>query len=180
MWLSEFSYLVNQEADDTGMPGAYRIGYLYQTGAVKKFSGPTVDGNWCFYTQLEQMVYRPDDNDDSRGLSPFVALLFGPKEKNLFPFFYIAGLVFKGPFPERPKDSLNIGMAYGKYSSDLAETESQAGKPRQNFEAVFELNYWIQINQWCVFTPDFQFIVHPRGLDIPNAFCMGAQIGFIL
>lgn len=178
--VSELSYLVNQEEDDEGMAGTYKVGYVYLTGATQTFSNRTVDGDWSAYAQLEQVIYRPDGGETNRALSPFLALLFSPKEKNLFPFYTIAGLVYQGPFANRPDDSFNLGVAYGKYSTDLANAEAQSGKPKQNYEAVVELNYWFQVNQWCVFTPDFQFIIHPRGLEIPNAFCIGAQIGFIL
>ena len=169
-----------KKKNDEGMAGTYKVGYVYLTGATQTFSNRTVDGDWSAYAQLEQVIYRPNGGETNRALSPFLALLFSPKEKNLFPFYTIAGLVYQGPFSNRPDDSCNLGVAYGKYSTDLANTETQSGKPKQNYEAVIELNYWFQVNQWCVFTPDFQFIIHPRGLEIPNAFCIGAQIGFVL
>jgi len=181
IWITEWGYQVNQEKGDTGMPGNYRVGFLYQTGPVSKFLNGTVRGDPGFYVLLDQMIYRPNTcKKTNRGLTPFVALLFAPKDKNLFPFFYTAGLVYQGPLACRPDDSVNLGMAYGKYSSDLAKSQRRAGKEAQNFETVIELNYWIQVNKWFTITPDLQYVIHPSGLNIPNAFCLGAQIGIVL
>ena len=178
--VSELSYLVNQEEDDEGMAGTYKVGYVYLTGATQTFSNRTVDGDWSAYAQLEQVIYRPDGGETNRALSPFLALLFSPKEKNLFPFYTIAGLVYQGLFQTGLMTRSISAWRMENIAPDLANTESQSGKPKQNYEAVVELNYWFQVNQWCVFTPDFQFIIHPQGLEIPNAFCIGAQIGFVL
>ncbi len=181
IWITEWGYELNQEKGDKGLPGNYRVGFLYQTGSVNKFLNGSVRGDQCFYVLLDQMIYRPSTpKRTNRGLTPFVALLFAPKEKNLFPFFYTAGLVYQGPFARRPKDSASLGVAYGKYSTDLAKAERRERKEAQNFEMVVELNYWFQINKWCTFIPDMQYVIHPRGLNIPNAFCLGAQIGFVL
>lgn len=180
IWITEWAYQVNQLAKDRGMPGNYRAGFVYQTGPVSKFTGERVRGDYSYYFLIDQMIYRPSCPVGSQGLTPFIAILVAPKDRNLFPFFTTAGLIWQGPFSKRPRDSASFGVAYGNYSTDLDEAERKAGKEVQTSETVLELNYWFQVNDWFQITPDFQYVIHPRGLDIPNAFCIGAQIGFIL
>ncbi len=190
IWITEWAALVNQREKSTGLPGNYKIGFVYQTGDVQQFKNGTIHGNYCCYLQLDQMIYRQGDPRLKQGLTPFAALLFAPKDRNSFPFFFLAGLVYEGLFSSRPWDTTNIGIAYGKYSSDLASVQRAAqrqgmpglfGNLPQNFEIALELNHWFQVNNWFTFTPDIQYIINPSGYGtIPNALVIGAQIGIIL
>ncbi len=173
IWISEWCLLVNQEKEDRGMPGNYKVGAFYLTGSEAKFKGGSQQGDPCYYLLFDQMVYR----NKNAALTPFISLVFAPADQNLFPIFFNCGLVFKGPFPKRPDDTLNIGYIYGKYSTDLAKVQRQTGIEPQNFETIYELNYWIQFNQWFYIAPDFQVVVHPKGRETPTAYVIGAQIG---
>lgn len=188
--MTEWSFQVNRLKTDTGYPGNYRAGFYYvtdQTGS--KFSGGHFHGDWGYYFLLDQMIYRHGGPESDRGLTPFVALLFAPKDRNLLPFYVTAGLVYKGLFSSRPADYTNLGVIYGKYSSDLRSAQEMAkkmhllgpfGNRPQNFEAIIELNHWFQINQWFQVVPDVQYIISPKGFgDIPNALVIGAQVGVI-
>ena len=136
------------------------------------------------------MVYRHGGPETDRGLTPFIALLFAPKDRNLLPFFITSGLVYKGLFASRPKDYTNLGFIYGKYSTDLRSAQGIAkrthmmptfGNQPQNFEALVELNHWFQINPWFIIVPDIQYVINPRGLGtIKNAWVVGAQISITL
>lgn len=180
IWISEWCYLVNQEKGDRGMPGNYKLGYFYLTGSESKFRGGRKKGDPCYYLLFDQMIYRRGGPGSKEGLTPFISLIFAPKDRNLFPLFFNCGLCFKGPFSSRPNDALNIGYIYGKYSSDQAKVQSSQGLEPQNFETVFELNYWVQINSSFYIAPDFQYILHPKGRHTPNAYVFGAQIGIDL
>lgn len=172
IWINEWCVLVNQEKNDRGMPGNYKAGAFYLTGDEPKFTGGKESGDPCYYLLFDQMIYR------GRGtLTPFFSLIFAPANRNLFPFFFNSGLVYKGPFKSRPSDSINFGYIYGKYSWDQAKVQSRAGIEPQNFESVLELNYWLQLTPWFYIAPDLQYIIHPKGRHTPNAFCIGAQIG---
>ena len=162
IWITECDLLVNQKPQER-YPGNYKAGFFYQTANTKIFSGG-VGGDPGFYFQIDQMVFD--------GITPFAAMIFQPKDRNLMPLFLSSGLVFQGLIANRPQDTLSLGYAYGKFSSDLATG--------QNFESVFEATYWWQVNQWLSVMPDLQIIFHPKGTDIPNAFCLGFQMGFIL
>jgi porin len=180
IWITEWCVLNNQAPGDHGMPGNYKVGYFFLTGDEPKFSGGKERGDPCFYILLDQMIYRRGGADSNQGLTPFISLVFQPKNRNLIPFFFDGGLVFRGPLSSRPKDVASVGYIYGKFSPDKARVDRQAGKEPQNFESVIEASYWAQINPWFYIMPDLQYIIHPKGLDIPNAFVIGAQIGLNL
>lgn len=175
IWITEWCALINQAPGDLGMPGNYKVGYFYLTGDEPKFRGGKERGDPCFYLLFDQMVYRHEGTD--RGLTPFISLVFAPKNRNLFPFFLDCGLVYKGLFASRPDDYANLGFVYGKYSSTLADVQRENHIEPQNFESVIELNYWIQVNKWFNIVPDMQYIIHPKGRNTPNAYVIGAQIG---
>lgn len=177
VWITEWCLLVNQEKEDKGMPGNYKIGAYYLTGSVKKFSGGSEKGDPGLYVLFDQMIYRHGGPGSDRGLTPFISLIFQPENRNLFPFFANGGLVYKGIFPSRPNDTAAFGFVYGKYSSDLNREQKKKHEQVQSAETVLELNYWIQLNHWFYIMPDVQYIIRPKGLNIPNALVIGAQIG---
>jgi len=190
-WITEWSYQVNQLRGDVGYPGNYRAGYFYYTDSQgEKYLGGHYHGNYGYYFLIDQMIYRHGDPGEGRGLTPFIALLFAPKDRNLFPFFMTSGLVYKGLFSSRPKDYTNLGFIYGKYSSDMRQAQEIAkrmhqmplfGNQPQNFEALVELNHWFQISPWFIIVPDLQYVIRPRGLKtIKNAWVVGVQISVTL
>jgi porin len=189
LWITEAAVRINQKEGDQGLPGNYRAGLVYQTGNTTAFQSGPVQGNFCYYFLFDQMIYRPGGAGTTQGLTPFLTLLFTPASKNLFPFFCTAGLVYKGLISSRPRDTTNLGVAYGQFSKDLAAAEKAArtsgligpfGSRPQTYEAVLELNHWFQINDWFTFTPDIQYIFNPKGYGtIQNALVLGAQIGLI-
>ena len=187
--IGEWALLVNQGKGDTGYPGNYRVGAYYYTGTEKeKFLGGKAHGNYGYYILLDQMVVSFGDVGAERGITPFIALLFAPSDRDIMPFFLASGLVCWGLFPARPKDSLNLGFLYGKYSTDMRKAQQQAknlrllgpfGDQPQNFEALIEFNYWFEVNPWLAITPDLQYIINPSGFGtIPNALACGVQVGF--
>lgn len=191
--ITEWSYQVNQLKTDTGYPGNYRAGYFYYTDSKgDKFLGGHYHGNSGYYFLIDQMILRVGDPKLERGLTPFIAVLFAPKDRNLLPFYISSGLVYKGLFPSRPKDYTNLGFIYGKYSTDMKKAQEIAKRTRmtlipnfgnqsQNFEALVELNHWFQINPWFIIVPDIQYIINPRGLGtIKDALVVGAQISITL
>lgn len=188
--ISEWALQTNQADGDSGYPGNYSVGAYYYTGTEKeKFLGGMVHGNYGYYFLLDQMIIRFGEVGSARGVTPFLALLFAPKDRNIMPFFLSTGLVCLGPFSARPDDSINLGFAYGKYSTEMRKAQQQAknlkllgpfGDKPQNFEAVIELNYWFKVNQWLTITPDVQYIINPSGFGtIPNALVIGAEVGFL-
>ncbi len=188
-FITEWTYLHNHGKFDCGLPGMYKTGLFYYSGKFNKFSNSETCGNHGYYFMLDQMVYREGGSESDQGLTPFATLLFAPKDRNTFPFFFSSGLVYKGLFPERCKDISSLGVAYGSYSSDLREVQritQQTGIPLgfgdrpQNFEMVIDINHRYYLNKWSYIQPDLQYIINPKGFgDIDNALVIGAQFEII-
>jgi porin len=207
LW-TEWIYQLNQQPKDTGLPGNYTVGCFYYTGKFDTFRGRTQRGNYGYYFLADQKAYQPKGTQGSvasaatqadsfsgeeRGITPFVAFTFAPKNRNMMPFFFDVGINYAGPFSKRPDDVLAIAYGYGKISTELRRLQRLAqqgadlndvmedlidtlGDEPQNFEAVIELNYWFQITPWFTFTPDFQYIFNPGGTgNIRDAFVLGAR-----
>ncbi len=184
--ITEWDYLLNQNADDDGLPGSYRAGAYLVTGKAAKFSGNVASNNFGYYFLFDQMLNRKGDRTSTDGLTAWGAFLFAPANRNEFPFFVSAGLVDKGIFKARPDDALCLGVAYGRYSSDLREAELLAkknhlivpfGNRPQTAETNLEINYWIHVNKRVDLTPVAQYIINPRGFGtIQNAFTLGIQL----
>jgi len=188
--ITEWAFLANQGPDSHGLPGNYKLGGYYVVGKAEKFDGSKQKGNYGYYILLDQMVYRRKHSPSNQGLTPFVAFMFAPINRNTFPFFFMAGLVYKGIITTRLEDVLAVGIAYGHYSEDLKRAEQLAknrkiigpfGNQPQVFETVLEANYWVQVNKWLSITPDVQYIINPKGFGtIQNALVLGVQIGLDL
>lgn len=185
--ITEWSWRVNRLEEDKGYPGNYRAGYFYYTDmSGEKYLGGHFHGNYGYYFLIDQMVYRQGGPESDRGLTPFVAILFAPKDRNPLPFYIASGLVYKGLFPSRPQDFTNLGYLYGKYSTDQRAAQRLAQKMKllgpfgnqpQNFESIVELNHWFQVNPWFIIVPDVQYVINPKGFGtIPNALVIGTQV----
>jgi len=174
MWISEWTYLHNQESNSRGLLGNYTIGGYY-------ISGNAVS-NYGYYLQFDQKIYR--------GLTSWGAFLFAPADRNEFPFFCAAGLIYQGMWASRPGDALCLGMTYGHYSDDMRKTELLAKRNAilgpfashtQSAEANIELNYWFQATSWLTLTPVAQYIINPKGFGtIQNALVVGIQVSIDL
>ena len=182
--ISQWSLLNNSTSK--GYKGNYSVGAFIVTGKTTESPLEQKKGNWMIYTMIDQMIYRKGDADSTKGITPFIALLFAPeKDRNLFPFFFTTGIVFDGIIPTRDDDVFVLGAAYGKYSRDLRIFQEQQREQGlnvfpQNAETVLEANYRIQVTPWFYFQPDFQYIIKPRGIDnISDAFVLGAQTGIV-
>jgi len=171
----ELGYLYDQ-VDPCGLPGNYLIGAGYSTRRKLFFlSGKKSSGNYELYIQCDQMVMRTTDKS---GITPFFTFLYSPDNRNLFPYFFMTGVVAEGIIPSRPDDSINFGVNWGQYSADLREKERREGTPQQHSETDFELNYKAQLSEFFFIQPNIQYIIWPSGIkSISNAFVIGIQSG---
>ncbi len=177
VWITEWNILVNQGKEDHGLPGNYKVGFYYLNGSRDKFSGGSQKGDPGLYFLFDQKLYSPKGHKSDQGLTAFISNILQPKNRNVFPLFFNGGLTYKGLIPGRPKDTAAFGVIYGDFSSDLDKKQRRENLPRQSAETVLELNYWMQLTHWFYIMPDIQYIIRPKGLNTPNAFVIGAQIG---
>jgi porin len=193
------------------LPGRYAAGAIYFGVENSSFNGSTNDGRWAFYWQADQMLYRapspeepgplakgPSDGKSvsdgkeppvvkskpkltDKGLYFFSLFEYAPEFNNVLPFYFHAGLIYKGLIPTRDKDQLGFAIAYGNYSFDKIEAQNAAGRGlEQTYEGVLEWDYRIQVNNWSYIQPVVQYIFRPNGAGVvSNATVIGMQIGVL-
>ena len=190
MWISECTYLFTPQSHRNRLEGNYTIGGYYITGKTAKFNTSQPSNNYGYYILFDQMLYRNKKPKNDERLTSWGSLVLAPPDRNPFPIFFAAGLVYQGLFTSRPHDALCLGAAYGHYSSDLHKSVLAAkrktlarlyGNQSQCSETDIELNYWLQATSWLTLTPVLQYIITPSGKrSIPNALVAGIQVGIDL
>ena len=90
------------------------------------------------------------------------------------PVFVNGGVLFNAPFKSRADDVLCFGVAYGKFSNKYADHRSDS------YEAVFELNYKVQINRFSFIQPNVQYVLNTNGGEYGDAVVLGIQFGLNL
>ena len=198
MYIQELDILTNQAKDSQGMPGNYRLGLYYHSG---KFFDQYLDtsggsyivsgvsrkkhiGNYGLYTHFDQMIYREGGPGSDQGLTAFVATTWAPADINQFPFFIDGGIFYKGLIPKRDDDIAAWGFAYGKWSGDLADSQSDdrdsnsANTRPQSYEMMIEFTYKAMITKYFFVQPDIQLIINPGGTKrYKNALVLGTRMG---
>jgi porin len=169
--IGELGYLYQQGQGATGLPGNYKIGAYVDSNGYPDLSSAAqaeIRGNYGVYVLVDQMVYREGDSQSPQGLTPFAAVTFAPSNRNTFPWFFSAGVVYQGLIPRRDNDTAAFGLAYGKFSKYLSG---------QHYEMVLEWTYEVAIAPWLTLQPDLQYIIKPSGMsNIANALVGGMQI----
>ena len=123
------------------------------------------------------MIYREKGAKD-QGLTPLAAATIGPDNVNEFPFFIMAGLIYKGLVPGRDDDVTAVEVVYAKYSDKIKESQQSVGASPQKYETMLEFTHKIMITKWMYMQPDLQYIISPGGTgNIDDALVAGFQFG---
>jgi porin len=168
MEVAQFTYSANSGQDDPGLPGIYNIGGFYSSAKYQLLSGPKIhDGNYGFYFEAEQMIYRYGGAGSDVGLTPWLAITYSPRRSiSQLPVLILAGAAYHGLIPGRSDDNAAFGFYYGNLSgaSSLAS------------EKALELNYTWWTTPWLSVTPDAQYVFNPGGSSgSKNAAVLGLQ-----
>ena len=78
------------------------------------------------------------------------------------------GLSYQGLIPGRDGDIAGIGVAFAQHSADLTT----------DHEMAIEATYSIRLTPAIYLQPDVQWIHHPGGGGISDAWVVGLRIGF--
>ena len=186
----ELQYAVNQPAigdmvrsggTGSGLPGAYKAGFWYDSGA---FPDPRFDtdgvsladplsngvprshrGNWSVYALADQMVWRPDP-DSARSVGVFARAMGAPGDRNTVNFSLNAGVTLKAPLPGRDNDTVGVGYGIARVSSSTSGFDRDAAVPGvingpRSSESFLEVTYQYQAAPWLLVQPDFQYVYSP-------------------
>src|SRR4029453_13056600 len=86
-------------------------------------------GNYGFYGLFDQALIRfgAPGEEILRGIGVTACVQAAPDENiSQMPFFFTAGILARGIFPQRPRDVAGFGVVYGQFSSDLRSAQRLA------------------------------------------------------
>jgi carbohydrate-selective porin OprB len=181
----EFGYRTNAQND--ALPRGYDIGGFYDTGA---YADPLLNtagqarvlsggapmehiGRSGIYLQAQQMLYRPDPNND-RGLTLFGALNFTTSGETEIANDVVVGLVDKGPFAARPNDYLGVAATFlginHRVTQRIDDTITAQGGTGHvsSEEGVLEVDYGIGLAPGIDLIPFMQYVSHPDQYTDPD------------
>jgi porin len=157
---NEAGYFVIGEADLSftlaSLPGVLGIGGWGHTGRFDRFGGGERKGAQGGYAYLQQTLWLADETDLSAP-SLSMWLIGGLSQASVDPVAasIAGGILWNGPLPGRPNDSLGLGIAYA-WASDAA------GSPfTRPGECVLEAYYQFQLTPWMFLQPDLQIVTTP-------------------
>jgi porin len=186
LFIAELQYAVNEPAPGqlvpadqpppSGLPGTYKIGFWYDTGAFPdqrfgtdglSLASPDSDGdpkihpgNDSFYGVADQTVWQ-SAADNARSLNLFGRIMVAPEDQNLVDFSFNGGVTLAAPLPGRDNDQAGIDLGIGHVSRRAAGLDRDQGHVVRGVETLLELTYQAQITPWLQLQPDLQYIVDP-------------------
>lgn len=140
--------------------GRMGLGGWYNTTTIQRFNGEDQNGTGGPYLFIDQVVWREDEKDR---LGIFA--IFGhanPKVSFIQRTIGAGGVLF-GVIPKRPKDNIGLALGMSKMS------HSPGSGTTKNYESTMETFYELSVVDWVTVLSDFQYIVHPGGQDLSNA-----------
>jgi porin len=185
--IAEAGYQINGLRGDTGLLGNYKAGVWYDdhqftdfTTVARGHAAGASRGNWGFYGLFDQVLMRFGGTGSNRGFGVTGSVLVSPDQSiSQMPLFATAGVVARGIFPSRPTDVGGFGVAYGRFSDDLQDSQRRSAVGVQEYEIALELTYRFRFRRDALFVqPDLQYIIRPGGTGrIADAFVGGFQAG---
>ncbi len=140
-------------------------------------------GNYGFYLQAQQMIYRYGGPGSDVGLTPWFTVAYNPEQQiNQLPLLVMVGAAYHGLLPHRSDDSAGIAFYYGKLNPGSpvalvsAVTAAATASASNSIEKVLELDYTAWATPWLAVTPDLQYVFNPGGSSSSrNAAVVGIQ-----
>ena len=146
------------------------------------------NGRSGVFARFEQAVWKPEAEGD-RELIMFGAALATTSGETVESDFQQLGLVMKGPFAARPKDSLAFVATRQGYADDALEnlrlsraSAGGTGTP-PDAQIMMELSYGFQVTPQLRIQPNVHYIVNPdqlnaplRKADLPDALVVGLRL----
>jgi porin len=124
-------------------------------------------GQYGAYVNFLQQLTAPSAG---RGLSVFFNATYTDRRTSTLDNQFAAGLLYKGPFEFRPKDTLGFAIGRTHVNSRIANLEIalDAANPGsvevQGSEYAAEVFYGFHFNRWLEVRPNVQYVVQPGGV----------------
>jgi porin len=201
LFIAELQYAVNEpavgqmvQADQrpaSGLPGTYKIGFWYDTGAFPdqrfgtdglSLANPNSDGdsamhqgNYSVYGVADQTLWQ-SAADGSRNVNVFGRIMAAPDDRNLIDFSVNGGVTLAAPLPGRDNDQAGLDFGLGQVSRRAADLDRDGGLPARGTEELLELTYQAQATPWLQLQPDIQYVINP-GAGVANPDDDTARLG---
>lgn len=191
----EFGWLPGQNGGR--LPGTYKLGAYYNSsptpnvftdinGSSAGFTGApfaTNNGRWGAYAMADQTIYRPQAGAD-RGLRIGGLAGIGDRQTAQYRYILAGGGLYQGTFRRRASDFVSFSVSYARTNPRLTafQRDRNIVAPGsigiQDYEAIAETDYNLQIAPWLSVRPNLQYVINPGGTGkIPNAFVIGLYTG---
>jgi porin len=170
--MSEAGFLLNQEPNNPGLQGTYRLGSFVHTDDTPTWACGNGGTGYGVYGVMDQQLY----SRDNRVISFFVRSGGAPSNTNFVDYYVEGGFNFTGFVPGRSNDVAGLAVARSHVSSDYSDAQVAAGNLPLTAETVIEATYKVQLAPWWSVQPDVQYIITPSGVeDSPNAVVLGLR-----
>jgi carbohydrate-selective porin OprB len=159
-------------------PRAFSVGGFYVTGTYtdpllntngqnRVLAGGTAKMDYGLsqvYIQAQQMIYRPDASD--RGLTLFGGANWTTSGEPVVERMIFAGTYYKGPFAQRPNDTLGFAVSLVDLNPRVTERinsvlSKTSGGQASASEISYELYYGIALAPGMTLKPFVGFMSHP-------------------
>ncbi len=155
------------------LPGLVAIGGWYDGNEFPGLgTSPGASGNYGFYLQGQQMLFRHGEPGSPRGLTAWAQVAWSPRvDTNLTPLGGIAGLSWHGFTAARASDTISLAGYAGRYSPSLS-----GSRGLQGIEATYDL---VLTGAFSVLV-DLQGVFNVNGVAGADAFIGGLQLALSL
>lgn len=153
--IGELDFIWNKKCNYKGTLG---LGAWKNTSTFHKFSGGTKKGSAGPYLTFDQSLYKGSSAECG------FFFLFGSADPSVSDVkdYYGVGFTATGSFLAQ-EDVFSIGM------SRVDFTGKKAAGFTKPYEASYEICYLWNFSKHAYLEPDFQYVVHPGGKNLPNA-----------
>lgn len=166
------------------LPGHYKFGaQLFSTPQVDNYydlygGSYAVTGlaqkkrsaSWSTWVMLDQQFLHYKAKGS--GLTGMAGLIYNDPHTSLRRYLVYGALINRGFFASRPYDTLGFSLTYTKIASGVSRTEAAlirkgGALPNhatgvQRDTVVMEFNYAIHVVRGVIFTPLFEYYIHPN------------------
>ncbi|GBR26762.1 carbohydrate porin, partial [Gluconobacter japonicus] len=149
----------------------FRTLHLYGGSyAVTGLAQKKRSASWSTWVMLDQQFLHYKAKGS--GLTGMAGLIYNDPHTSLRRYLVYGALINRGFFASRPYDTLGFSLTYTKIASGVSRTEAALIRKGgtlpnhatgvQRDTVVMEFNYAIHVVRGVIFTPLFEYYIHPN------------------